>query len=265
MESSAPQWSFQDFIETNTFPAKLWNMVNDPANNTIFWDSRGEVVIINQSLLEKAVLSQECEISDAYFKSFHRRLNLYGFKKIRLKAIKGDCKYFHNPNFKREHPELLHKMTKKPVKNRVIAVTNQKKTQQLPDQNQHGGEGSNTTCSSDQPAVHYQLGQYLPDVHQQHLEYSTELFSHTGCYQSTQCLIPSGLEESTQVLTPEETSELKLDDSDMELLLKIANEMMQDYSAINCPVQVTDEVGKPELSEDNVSPREVRSLCPAHD
>uniref|UniRef100_A0A8C5DGX2 HSF-type DNA-binding domain-containing protein n=1 Tax=Gouania willdenowi TaxID=441366 RepID=A0A8C5DGX2_GOUWI len=244
MESSASQRSFQDIIETKRFPAKLWNLVNDPANNAIFWDSRGEIVIINQFLFEKEVLSQGCEISDRHFKSFHRQLNLYGFEKIRSKVIKGGCKYFQNPKFKREHPELLHKMTRKPVKNRVNAVANQKRTQQLPDQNQHGGEGSNPTCSSDQPAVHYQLGQYLPDFHQQHLEYSTQSFSHTGFYQSTQCLIPSGLEESTQVLTPGETSELTLDDSDMELLLKIANEMMQCYSPINCPVQVTDEVKK---------------------
>uniref|UniRef100_A0A8C5G5B6 HSF-type DNA-binding domain-containing protein n=1 Tax=Gouania willdenowi TaxID=441366 RepID=A0A8C5G5B6_GOUWI len=165
----------------------------------------GIIFVINQCLFEK-------EISDKHFKSFHRQLNIYGFKTFWSKTLMAGYRCFQNPNFKRDHPELLYKMTRKQVRNRVKAVDNQKKTQELPDQNQHGGEGSNTTCSSDQPAVHYQLGQYLPDFHQQHLEYYTRTFCHTGLYQS---------------VTPGETSELTLEDSDEDILLKMANELLE--------------------------------------
>uniref|UniRef100_A0A8C5E4B8 HSF-type DNA-binding domain-containing protein n=1 Tax=Gouania willdenowi TaxID=441366 RepID=A0A8C5E4B8_GOUWI len=116
MESAA-QWSFQAIIDAKKFPAKLWNLVNDPANNAIFWDSRGEIVIINQFLFEKEVLSKGYK----NFKSFHRQLNLYGFKTFRSKTVMAGYKYFQNPNFKIDHPELLHKMTRKQVKNRVNA------------------------------------------------------------------------------------------------------------------------------------------------
>uniref|UniRef100_A0A8C5DIB5 HSF-type DNA-binding domain-containing protein n=1 Tax=Gouania willdenowi TaxID=441366 RepID=A0A8C5DIB5_GOUWI len=87
------------------FTSKLWSLVNDPANDSIFWDSRGEDVIINQCLFEKEVLSQGCGLPDT-FKSFHRQLNLYRFKKVQDSGVKMGCRHFYNPNFKRGYPEL---------------------------------------------------------------------------------------------------------------------------------------------------------------
>uniref|UniRef100_A0A8C5DIC4 HSF-type DNA-binding domain-containing protein n=1 Tax=Gouania willdenowi TaxID=441366 RepID=A0A8C5DIC4_GOUWI len=113
-----PQQSLLDGIDKKMFPAKLWSLVNDPANDSIFWDSRGEDVIINQCLFEKEVLSQGCGLPDT-FKSFHRQLNLYRFKKVQDSGIKMGCRHFYNPNFKRGYPELVHQLTRNTVKNRL--------------------------------------------------------------------------------------------------------------------------------------------------
>uniref|UniRef100_A0A8C5DS55 HSF-type DNA-binding domain-containing protein n=1 Tax=Gouania willdenowi TaxID=441366 RepID=A0A8C5DS55_GOUWI len=113
-----PQQSLLDDNEKKMFPAKLWSLVNDPANDSIFWDSRGEDVIINQCLFEKQVLSQGCGLPDT-FKSFHRQLNLYRFKKVQDSGVKMGCRHFYNPNFKRGYPELVHQLTRNTVKNRL--------------------------------------------------------------------------------------------------------------------------------------------------
>uniref|UniRef100_A0A8C5G1I5 HSF-type DNA-binding domain-containing protein n=1 Tax=Gouania willdenowi TaxID=441366 RepID=A0A8C5G1I5_GOUWI len=116
------------------FKSKLWSLVNDPANDSIFWDSRGEDVIINQCLFEKQVLSQGCGLPDT-FKSFHRQLNLYRFKKVQDSGVKMGCRHFYNPNFKRGYPEL---------------TVNHQKTHRLPHKNGKflaGGKG----CASPVP------------------------------------------------------------------------------------------------------------------
>ncbi|KAL2095069.1 hypothetical protein ACEWY4_009788 [Coilia grayii] len=114
-------------INPNNFPAKLWRLVNCPQHRSIRWDACGEGVMIDQQLAEAELLSPmkpNGEASDLFkttnFTSFIRQLNLYGFRKVVLapgNAERSDEKdftrmegiqhHFHNPNFKKNHPELL--------------------------------------------------------------------------------------------------------------------------------------------------------------
>lgn len=111
-------------VNPNNFPAKLWRLVNNPANRAIHWDSCGEVVVVNRGLFERQVLSpRSCFLPDSSdtfkttnFSSFVRQLNLYGFRKSELKSElssvgatddNSTIYRFTNPNFKRDHPELV--------------------------------------------------------------------------------------------------------------------------------------------------------------
>ncbi|KAE8287990.1 Heat shock factor protein 5 [Larimichthys crocea] len=125
-------------INPNHFPAKLWRLVNNPANEAICWDSEGTLVIIDQLLFEKQILSPDAKNSDnadafktTNFSSFVRQLNLYGFKKANL-AIEDDVQsgrdhkrfhHFYNLNFKRNHPELLGSLMRLTVDNKAKMKT----------------------------------------------------------------------------------------------------------------------------------------------
>ncbi|XP_035290718.1 heat shock factor protein 5 isoform X2 [Anguilla anguilla] len=115
-------------INPNNFPAKLWCLVNNPKNRSIHWDHTGQGIIINQQLFETELLSPVKSIGEPIFKttnftSFIRQLNLYGFRKVELspgsadklgdgdliitEGVQQQQHRFQNPNFKRDHPELL--------------------------------------------------------------------------------------------------------------------------------------------------------------
>ncbi|XP_063058616.1 heat shock factor protein 5 isoform X2 [Engraulis encrasicolus] len=114
-------------INPNNFPAKLWRLVNCPKTRSIRWDGCGQGVMIDQQLFEAELLSPmkpNGEASDLFkttnFTSFIRQLNLYGFRKVVLAPgnaeqpedkefamMEGVQHHFHNPNFKKDHPELL--------------------------------------------------------------------------------------------------------------------------------------------------------------
>lgn len=73
----------------NHFSIKLWRLVNNPMKRSIFWDSKGEAVVINQQLFEREVLTPDpysVKNMDVFkttnFTSFMRQLNLYGFKRV---------------------------------------------------------------------------------------------------------------------------------------------------------------------------------------
>eukprot|EP00064_Thunnus_orientalis_P008661 superscaffoldBa00001049_g8684 len=121
-----------DCINPNNFPAKLWRLVNNPANRAICWDSSGDVIIIDQQLFEKQILSPGSITSDnadafktTNFSSFVRQLNLYGFRKADpantapTNVITGTHHHFFNPNFKRNHPELLVNLRRLTVDNKA--------------------------------------------------------------------------------------------------------------------------------------------------
>lgn len=109
-------------INPHNFPAKLWRLVNNPANRSIFWDSQGEAIVINRQLFEREILSPgpfTLDNVDTFkttnFSSFVRQLNLYGFRKVdpanrdnNLPAANCSTYYhFFNPNFKRNNPGLV--------------------------------------------------------------------------------------------------------------------------------------------------------------
>uniref|UniRef100_A0A3Q1BSJ8 HSF-type DNA-binding domain-containing protein n=1 Tax=Amphiprion ocellaris TaxID=80972 RepID=A0A3Q1BSJ8_AMPOC len=120
-----------DSINPNNFPAKLWRLVNSPANEAICWDSLGEVIVIDQQRFERQVLSpgsMSPNSPDAFkttnFSSFVRQLNLYGFKKVEQdvtlpKLGNSTFHYFYNASFKRSHPELVARLRRLTVDNKA--------------------------------------------------------------------------------------------------------------------------------------------------
>ncbi|KAJ7997372.1 hypothetical protein DPEC_G00228300 [Dallia pectoralis] len=124
-------------INPNNFPAKLWRLVNNPQNVSIRWDPRGEGLIIDQQLFEAELLSPQKQTFDTMnvfktsnFTSFNRQLNLYGFRKVvhgpgateqndGPSPTVGTQHHFHNPNFKRDRPELLVNLKRLTCKNKA--------------------------------------------------------------------------------------------------------------------------------------------------
>ncbi|XP_074467507.1 heat shock factor protein 5 isoform X1 [Sebastes fasciatus] len=117
-------------INPNNFPAKLWRLVNNPANKAICWDRQGQVVIIDKHLFEIQLLFPSPLFNaDAFktsnFSSFVRQLNLYGFRKADPAFLENDtgdstgCHYFSNPNFKQNHPELVASLRRLTVDNKA--------------------------------------------------------------------------------------------------------------------------------------------------
>ncbi|XP_041864466.1 heat shock factor protein 5 [Melanotaenia boesemani] len=123
--------SLPDTINPNNFPAKLWLLVNNPTIKAIDWDSRGEAIVIDQKLFEKQILSpnsvnsNETFFKTTNFSSFVRQLNLYGFRKGELAmsdetaVYSGTFHYFYNPNFQRDHPELVSSLRRLTVDNKA--------------------------------------------------------------------------------------------------------------------------------------------------
>ncbi|KAJ8041690.1 Heat shock factor protein 5 [Holothuria leucospilota] len=106
-------------INTNTFPGKLWKLVNDDNCNSVTWNSSGSGIFINPTLFKEEVL--HCEEFSMFktqnFSSFVRQLNLYGFRKMTLsnKVKQGPCiskdllmHQFQHQCFIRSRPDLLH-------------------------------------------------------------------------------------------------------------------------------------------------------------
>ncbi|KAM9441020.1 heat shock factor protein 5 isoform 1-T2 [Clarias gariepinus] len=131
MEITSAQFTFQ--LNPNNFPSKLWHLVNDPQLYSICWDDRGEKILIHEERFEVEVLfSHDGQIKRYFntrdFNSFVRQLNLYGFRKVRRyldgleeetdrAVFTSQMHRFHNPNFKRDKPELLVNLKRlRPVK-----------------------------------------------------------------------------------------------------------------------------------------------------
>lgn len=124
-----------DTINPSNFPAKLWRMVNNPANSAIYWDNSGEAIFIDQQLFEQLILTSNSEDYDSFktthFSSFVRQLNLYGFRKAEsvltihcvnnfvTSSEKNTIHHFYNPNFKRNNPALLANLKRLTVDNKA--------------------------------------------------------------------------------------------------------------------------------------------------
>uniref|UniRef100_UPI001ED82428 MAX dimerization protein MGA a n=1 Tax=Scatophagus argus TaxID=75038 RepID=UPI001ED82428 len=128
----AGESSLPDSIHPHNFPAKLWCLVNNPEIPAICWDSDGDVIVIDQRLFERQILSPSTTSSDTTgtfkttnFSSFVRQLNLYGFRKVdpvlnhHPSGDSGTYHCFCNQNFKRSCPELVASVRRLTVNNRA--------------------------------------------------------------------------------------------------------------------------------------------------
>ncbi|XP_071785475.1 uncharacterized protein [Asterias amurensis] len=101
-------------INSNTFPGKLWKLVNGGRFQSIGWSNAGTCVAINGTTFKNEVLYNEefSVFKTQNFSSFVRQLNLYGFRKLAAVSTKEsmsgeDVHHFQNPFFNRNRPELL--------------------------------------------------------------------------------------------------------------------------------------------------------------
>ncbi|XP_075343506.1 heat shock factor protein 5 [Odontesthes bonariensis] len=146
--------SLPDSINPNNFPAKLWRLVNNPANQAIRWDSLCEVIVIDQQLFEREILSpgtispNEGTFKTTNFSSFVRQLNLYGFRKAdpavndQVAMDSGAYHYFYNPNFQRNRPELVARLRRLTVDNKAKIQAGLDVSCRLPNRYQRlGGDG----------------------------------------------------------------------------------------------------------------------------
>ncbi|KAI9638631.1 uncharacterized protein MKK02DRAFT_22296 [Dioszegia hungarica] len=98
------------------FLTKLFSMVSDQDTNAlIYWSPKGDSFLIpHQEELAKKIFPRYFKHSN--FQSFVRQLNMYAFHKVPHTSItptgEAELWEFINPLFKRDHPELLGKITR---------------------------------------------------------------------------------------------------------------------------------------------------------
>ncbi|XP_072019305.1 uncharacterized protein [Amphiura filiformis] len=101
-------------VNSNTFPGKLWKLVNDEQYQSIRWTNGGTTIGIDAHKFKYEVLAREemAIFKTKNFSSFVRQLNLYGFRKITALhshqlQMNADLQHFQNSCFDQSHPELL--------------------------------------------------------------------------------------------------------------------------------------------------------------
>ena len=101
-------------VNSNTFPGKLWKLVNGGRFQSIGWSNGGSCIAINGTTFKNEVLYNDefSVFKTQNFSSFVRQLNLYGFRKLAAVSSKDsmsgeDIHHFQNPYFNRNRPELL--------------------------------------------------------------------------------------------------------------------------------------------------------------
>ena len=70
----------EDLIQISAFARKLYNIINNPLNNSIIsWNKSGDqFIIFNPTEFAEKILSGD-EFSSSNYASFVRQLNIYGF------------------------------------------------------------------------------------------------------------------------------------------------------------------------------------------
>jgi len=122
-KSSATGSSVDEIYQGQSFPFRLWHLINDPNyDDVLHWSHDGNYVIFpdERAFLYRVLLKQENRIFITQeMKSFVRQLNLYGFHKVQLEKdesffyLRNKDKsmwpeaVFSHPFFKRARPELL--------------------------------------------------------------------------------------------------------------------------------------------------------------
>lgn len=138
-----------DRAPANTpFVNKVWRIVNDPANQKyIKWVSGGKsILIVDREGFEKHLLP--LYFKHKRFTSFVRQLNMYGWHKVpdlSAGTMQSSDEHwqFSNPNFIRDQPELLQKITRNRHKSGSAqqhngAVPGQPPVQSIPNPNGAG-------------------------------------------------------------------------------------------------------------------------------
>lgn len=94
-------------MNTNTFPMKLWQMVNNDEISAIVWNDRGDGIIVHKKLIDKDFLTMN-GFRASTFSSFARQLNIHGFRKsVRLNRETANTLHCFQANFQKDRPELL--------------------------------------------------------------------------------------------------------------------------------------------------------------
>ncbi|KAM6110650.1 heat shock factor protein 5 [Pterocles gutturalis] len=143
-------------INPNYFPAKLWRLVNNPLFRSVRWDGCGEVLLVDQPLFEREVLGAGPGggadldfFQTKSFGSFIRQLNLYGFHKVPAggeagpdhgvgvgDGFGGPLLCYHNPNFRRDRPDLLGRLVRLTSGNKAKLAAGQVVTSRPANQDQ---------------------------------------------------------------------------------------------------------------------------------
>ncbi|KAL1273607.1 hypothetical protein QQF64_026421 [Cirrhinus molitorella] len=150
---------FKVQINYNNFPAKLWRLINNPQNDSVFWSPNGESLIVDQQRFEDELLSpckQDAKLfKTTNFTSFIRQLNLYGFRKVfdvPFKDKPRNLHHFHNPYFKQGRPELLVHMKRLTLGNKAKMQSGEEVTSRPPSRNHQ--QSQHRRCSAD-PNQHF--------------------------------------------------------------------------------------------------------------
>ncbi|XP_016296794.1 heat shock factor protein 5-like [Sinocyclocheilus anshuiensis] len=151
-------------INYNNFPAKLWRLINNPQNDSVFWSPNGESVIVDQQRFEDELLSPLKHDAKLFkttnFTSFIRQLNLYGFRKVCDRSFKDrrrNLHHFYNPVFKQGRPELLVHMKRLTISNKAKMEAGEQVTCRPPrrshQQSQHNTTDEKRGCAD--PNQHF--------------------------------------------------------------------------------------------------------------
>ncbi|KAI0672847.1 hypothetical protein C8Q78DRAFT_1077168 [Trametes maxima] len=118
--STEPPHPIRDAHQVPRFLLKLYQIINDPANNEMIrWSDEGDsFYVLKEERFAREVLGQWFKHQN--FSSFVRQLNLYGFRKVTplqqgiLRMERGsESNHFGHPYFRRGQPDLLYLIQRK--------------------------------------------------------------------------------------------------------------------------------------------------------
>ncbi|XP_038596370.1 heat shock transcription factor, Y-linked-like [Tachyglossus aculeatus] len=128
-----------------TFSKKLWKLVESDEFKSISWDDDGNFVVINEELFKTEILGRKGHLKifeTECMKSFIQQLNFCGFTRMQLDfqrsaslaeflaeenevSALSKLQFYYSPNFQRQFPELMKKITSLGVNNVYSPTINQ--------------------------------------------------------------------------------------------------------------------------------------------